>query len=82
MTAELMLSEASMARKLKVKAVVAKGEAALEGAGGTYVFFDFTTARAQAAVPQRGGRARRWPRRRSTRAGNVDGRAKTVRLAK
>ena len=39
--AELKLATAT-AKRLKLKALVATGEAALDGAGTTYVFLDFT----------------------------------------
>jgi hypothetical protein len=78
-SATLTLSK-PMARKLKAKAVIAKGEAALDAAGGTYVFFDFTRRALK--------RLFRGPTVRATlvlnvadAAGNVTTVRRTVRLA-
>ena len=54
----------SVARKLKVKAEIAKGEAALEGAGGTYVFFDFTRTALKRLFRGVGGACDAGPQRR------------------
>jgi len=79
-TGELTLGKA-LARKRKVGTVVAKGDAALAGAGATYVFFDFT----KAAL----GRLFRGSAVKATLtlrvldgAGNATAVRKTVRLAK
>ncbi len=71
----------SMARKLKVKAEIAKGDAALEGAGGTYVFFDFTRTALQRLFRASAVRAT-LVLNVADAAGNVTVVRKTVRLAK
>ena len=71
----------SVARKLKVKAEIAKGEAALDGAGGTYVFFDFTRTALKRLF--RGSAVRATlVLNVADAAGNVTVARKTVRLAK
>ena len=71
----------STARKLKVKAEIAKGEAALEGAGGTYVFLDFTRAALKRLFRSAAVRAT-LVLNVADAAGNVTVARKTVRLAK
>jgi hypothetical protein len=79
-TAELTLSKA-VARRHKVGTVVAKGDAALEGAGGTYVFFDFTRAARKRLF--KGSAVKATLRLRALdAAGNATSVTKRLRLAK
>ena len=79
-TAELTLSKA-VARKHKVGTVVANGDAALEAAGGTYLFFDFTKAALKRLFKGKAIKATLKVRVLDA-AGNATSVSKSVRLAR
>jgi hypothetical protein len=78
--AQLTVSKA-LARKHKVGTVVARGDAALESAGGTYVFFDFTKSALKRLFGAKAVKATLRLRVLDA-AGNATSATKTVRLAK